>query len=839
MSDVRPPEADKRTDTPCGDKAGVLGRNVPSANQEVVNSSRKVQRNMVIYYGKEVICIIALILTTYATLQNNATRTARPPSPRHFFSAGSLVSDSPDGRLGPTQSRVTLSELSFVFYYAPWCASSQKARTAYEHVARIFYHEAHFAAINCWQPGGECRLQYSKVQSWPVLMAYMPGGLAVQFNGQWHPKNLVKFVRSLIKPIHRLGVPNELLTVLTGHDAVVVAFVELQKHQRAYQIFFQTAVKFLERDPLREMQFAVVTGESAKAFGVDTMPSIRLYQWNETLEYFNSTWTVSNITSWVVDHNQQVTLWMSPTGGKSKMFSQYIKQGSALLFFTPRNFYWDWTDGYTMIRQLGMEYYNCLGDKWINEMSREFMMFQRKENQQNHMELRTMCKDLLRNFQRHGPFMQKPQIPRHRAVSVHFVNVLNNSKHADNELLRDICAIEEHEEPPHAKYTPNPVTCHQERKHCDIDDQPPVYATQNPFDKRSPESLKILAERRQCELLYHGELIQKAIFFPSSQPENGEGISGLGCKYNKTMSFIVIDSLTYHPFAERLGVDVLAQKDKSAVFIIDPENESTYFMKEDISLRNIMHFVRNFFQKRLNRHLKTSDTPMRFTHTFREEDEVNGSSESSSNAVSREVAFDVVSSKTFLESVMESGSTDVVLFTSTNCAFCTMMSQNVLQVAQILRHIPRLRFVTIDGDRNDLPWQYQMEYFPSLVVFPRHNKAESRIFPTHLPVTVQNILSFVVANLERGSRLRAIMLACSASKKIPSLGHCVQVLRTEVEATISESLRQWRTQAHRRSSILRRLQILRELYLHLHETNQFCDFKQLEHYVRRIVKIWS
>uniref|UniRef100_A0A1L8DU29 Putative thioredoxin/protein disulfide isomerase n=1 Tax=Nyssomyia neivai TaxID=330878 RepID=A0A1L8DU29_9DIPT len=788
---------------------------------------------MVIYYGKEVICIIALILTTYATLQNNATRTARPPMPRNFFSAGSLVSDSPDGRLGPTQTRVTLSELSFVFYYAPWCANSQKARSAYEHAARIFYREAHFAAINCWQPGGECRLQYSKVQSWPVLMAYMPGGLAVQFNGQWIPKNLIKFVRSLINPIHRLTAPNELLSVLTGNDAVVVAFVDMLEHKRSYQIFFQTAVKFLERDPVREMQFAIVTGDSATAFGVDTLPSIRLYQWNETLEYFNSTWTVSNITSWVVDHNQQVTLWMSPPGVKSKMFSQYVKQGVALLFFTPRNFYWDWTDGYTMIRQLGMEYYNCLGDKWINEMSREFIMYQRKENQQNHMELKTSCKDLLRNFQQHGPFMKKPQLPRHRAVSVNFVNVLNSSKHVDNELLRDICGIEE--EDPHIKYT-NPPTCHQERKHCDfVEDHAGTFATLNKYDQRSPESLKVLGERRKCELLYHGEQIQEGIFFPSTQADGGEGISGLGCKYNKTMSFIVIDSLTYHPFAERLGVDVLAQKDKSAVFIIDPENESTYFMKEDITLKNIMHFVRNFYHKRLNRHLKTSDTPTSFTHTFHDGE----NEEKTSGNATKTITFNLGTSSNFLESIMESKSTDVVLFTSTNCAFCTMMSQNVLQVAQILRRTPHLHFFTIDGDRNDLPWQYQMEYFPSLVIFPRQRKAESRRFPTHLPVTVQNILSFVVANLERGSRLRAIVLACRASKKISSLGHCVQVLRVEVEDTISESLRQWGVYPHRRSSILRRLQILRELYLHLHETNQFCDFKQLEHYVRRIVKIWS
>lgn len=291
-------------------------------------------------------------------------------------------------------------------------------------------------------------------------------------------------------------------------------------------------------------------------------------------EYFNSTWTVPNITSWILDHNQQVTLWISPPGIKSKTFSEYVKQGAALLFFTPRNFYWDWTDGYTMMRQLGMEYYNCLSDKWIIEMSREFMKDQRKANQKSNVELKANCKELLRTFQRNGLFMGKKQIPRHRSISVHFVNVLNSSKHVENDLLRDICDIGEDSLSKYAN--PEVSSCQAEKKHCEddfLEEQPNhhLFSSMNSFDKRSPENLRILGQRKQCELLYHGELLHEGIFFNSSQPENFEGFSGLACKYNKTMSFIVIDSLTYHPYAERLGVDVLAQKDKSAVLIIDPE----------------------------------------------------------------------------------------------------------------------------------------------------------------------------------------------------------------------------------------------------------------------------
>lgn len=210
--------------------------------------------------------------------------------------------DWPSGALGPTQTRVSLSELSFVFYYAPWCAESQNARAVFEHVARLYFKEAHFAAINCWQPGGECRLQYSKVQTWPVLMAYQPNGLAVQYHQAWSNAALSRFVQSFINPMQRLTDPGDLMSLMTGKDvslqshrfgqlymfscqqqAVVVIFLNVDNNQKQYSRFYQTSVKWLEKDPLQEVAFGVVTGESSKAFGVEELPAIRLYLWNETI----------------------------------------------------------------------------------------------------------------------------------------------------------------------------------------------------------------------------------------------------------------------------------------------------------------------------------------------------------------------------------------------------------------------------------------------------------------------------------------------------------------------------------------------------------------------------
>lgn len=51
-----------------------------------------------------------------------------------------------------------------------------------------------------------------------------------------------------------------------------------------YYSFYTAALKFLERDPHREVGFAVVTDMKTGAeMGIDWSPTLRIYMWNETL----------------------------------------------------------------------------------------------------------------------------------------------------------------------------------------------------------------------------------------------------------------------------------------------------------------------------------------------------------------------------------------------------------------------------------------------------------------------------------------------------------------------------------------------------------------------------
>lgn len=54
-----------------------------------------------------------------------------------------------------------------------------------------------------------------------------------------------------------------------------------------------------------------------------------------------------------------------------------------------------------------------------------------------------------------------------------------------------------------------------------------------------------------------------------------------------------------------------------------------------------------------------------------------------------------------------------------------------------------------------------MDEYPSLIIFPRNSKTESRKFPSNMSITVNNILGFVLANLNRSHRLLGLVKACN------------------------------------------------------------------------------
>jgi hypothetical protein len=77
-----------------------------------------------------------------------------------------------------------------------------------------------------------------------------------------------------------------------------------------------------------------------------------------------------------------------------------------------------------------------------------------------------------------------------------------------------------------------------------------------------------------------------------------------------------MDSINFHTFAERLGIDILQVENKTAAIIMDHENESTYMLDEPINMNSLARFIYSFHHNALGRFLRTNSVQFKHTHFF-------------------------------------------------------------------------------------------------------------------------------------------------------------------------------------------------------------------------------
>lgn len=108
-----------------------------------------------------------------------------------------------------------------------------------------------------------------------------------------------------------------------------------------------------------------------------------------------------------------------------------------------------------------------------------------------------------------------------------------------------------------------------------------------------------------------------------------------------------------------------------------------------------------------------------------------------------------------------------------------------------------------------------------------------------MPITVQNVLGFILANLNRQNRMRAIAsIAKYRLKQKQSIDTEFAVLRRETEDNIIESLRAWRLNPRKRNYILRRIQALRRLYFTLHSQSSNQNLDKLDELINEVLYAW-
>ncbi|XP_043114082.1 thioredoxin domain-containing protein 11 isoform X3 [Puntigrus tetrazona] len=194
-----------------------------------------------------------------------------------------------------------------------------------------------------------------------------------------------------------------------------------------------------------------------------------------------------------------------------------------------------------------------------------------------------------------------------------------------------------------------------------------------------------------------------------------DSITGLQCRSNKTLRFYLLDTQLHWPLAQRLG----ASADLPFITIINLRDETHYVLNRTDALDFIQNFSASYSP--LHRHL-VGHKPQQQTRSLIQE----------------------VTSDSFLHTVMDSQKDVLLLYYSAWCGFCSVLNHVFLQLARLFQGNSALMVARVNVGRNDLPWEFMVDHLPSVLFFPRHRKQMSVKFPENTPMTVPNLLRFVL-----------------------------------------------------------------------------------------------
>ncbi|XP_043282254.1 thioredoxin domain-containing protein 11 [Venturia canescens] len=801
-------------------------------------------------YSREIICLyVAVTLTLgFAAIHSAPPRISKPPAAQPFFNQSSVILDFYKGHLEAMVKRTSDADLSFVMYYAPWDAESQAVRHEFETVAQYYYSKIFFAAINCWHPGSQCRAQYNKIQSYPVLILYPSRDTPIEYRGINTAPYMIRFLESFIHPINRITKREELAQLLVESDAVVVGFIDFKglSISPGYKEFYRTATRFLGRDPNRDVTFALVTDvqTASKEFGIYNFPSAILSMWNETLIFSTEKmWTTQNLLNWIGGSMHKVALWLQPPGVKSLTLAPYMRDGPVLFLFTPRNPLHDSNYNFKLLREVALQYYSC-DDILLTENLVERLRENIRQGAAKHRQASQKCAEVLkeRNSRSDAPtvsvFIQRwindsccARVVMNKCLSCKKTlgtnsNVESGVCSMSEGSIQEICkgldvfkAAENGEE-----FEKHQFCCGGDRNwnanlNEESSDSRENYKSSVPTNEKDPRSalgVKATFFKDQCIKFLAGNKYHYPIFPKVTGDTHQSKVTASACRMNKTLALIAIDSVQYFHFAEGLGIDILKMKDKTAVVILDADQESQYLMKQPYNRESLINFINQYTEGVLQRTLR-SESSKRFAHDFK-------SRRGCENIKETEICIRELNAETFLDAVLDPKMDVVVMYHSPYCAFCSAIAYVYLTVAKYLSKMDHLTFVRIDGDNNDLPWEYSMDRYPSILFFPAKRKEDSTVYPFALPITIRNLLNYVLANLEGDSHVEALVNICSYGSGEPPQD-CVARTRRLCLEIIDKLLMNYRRSrrsreslskkraSHVRREILLKLEHMREVHL--------------------------
>lgn len=652
-------------------------------------------------------------------------------------------------------------EMSLMFYYVSWSSDARQARLVYDGVAHYYKEYASFGAIDCWHLQCNCSRTHRQLpgmavnggypDKWPTLMVNYGRQVRLQYQGAWHFEDLTRFMNNLIQPIDRVHSTAELGALWSISDAVVLAVLD-SADGPTYRRFVATAIHWLEFDPERNVRFAVAFGRQAKKMlrveGL-SLPQLVVIDNRHGLHNYNKSdvWQPMEILHWVRPKVNPLQAAGYGTPAKIAIKARHTPVlAMAIRMHRQQSLFT--SDDLLRKENVDCELY------WKQELqdgseSRKWALLQMPpELYEVPKAQEQMAKNCYRAFQ------------LNRATLANYYHI--------NGFLNYLWSQHTHEG-------------HSEA-----------------------EARRLLALRTRNRCLAHTHAQQ-------GTPAGKIGIAKLVAKYgqlmwmhsaeqkiqNSSLAVVLFDGNKHRDFLHQLGIDQFQlnhKRDASTVqvFIVDAAEEALHVMPQHqtFSYLALKEFMKQFYARQLPRVQRNSLL---------------------STAPSQEASYiQVYNRQLLLQALQHSNATNVVLIQRPDCALSAVMSQELMQVAAMLRS-PELKFIRFDSQANDLPWELTMPASPALLVFPQSRPTESVVFPIDIRVDTANIMSFILAQLEPEQQLRLVLASCR--RRIRHARSCLDFAGKLVLQHISQYLKYWEIYVKERDQILSHLKQFNEMHI--------------------------
>ncbi|XP_030635779.1 thioredoxin domain-containing protein 11 isoform X2 [Chanos chanos] len=711
-------------------------------------------------------CLLILAVKLTCSRAKNVVAAARAPV--RFFAGDVPVVDLYLGQVEQVERLRGASDISVIFYYAPWCAHSINARDQLQHVAHSLFTQVQFVAVNCWWNQGKCRRQKNFYQ-YPVIHLYYRRFGPIDYKGPFHAAYVEKFIQRVISPLTYLPTQSTLRDFLSHHEPGVVGFFDFNTSPQppGYLTFLSAALQALQRDSQGAVRFGVVTNqEVAQAISLREDESVYLHRrLNHSLLFPRSerNFTAEELTGWVFEHRETLLHWLQPNGAKSHTLEEELQKGPALLMFLPHNPLGANHELLT-VADVAVRYHSCCrssvpGASLDHPAPPSVILPQCGSTLLGQL----CCNSLL--------------LPTWSSVSRGGLRVcelcLNRSKPGPGSSLGAGCSLADLDAAlesylrrgsvwsqslapscSHVRYAYSPFThysaCCRSLLTAATDGQTGATdgqtgatdgqtgatdgqtgATDGQTGATDGQTAatdgQTGATDGQTGATDGQTGVQRSEPSSPHQPVEDcpllDALTGLRCRTNKTLRFYLLDSNLHWTLARRLGAEGNVSEHAFAT-IVNLRDETHYVLNQTDSLRDSLeYFIRNFSSPHsvLPRHL-VGRTQLQPPQSLIQE----------------------MTTHTFLPTVMDPEKDVLVLYYSRWCGFCAVWNHVLLQMSQLFHSTSFLTISRVNVALNDLPWEFMVDHVPTLLLFPRHRKQMSVKFPENTPITLPNLVRFVL-----------------------------------------------------------------------------------------------